>query len=135
VALFALSLALPALREVGLGVPADRGYLILAMGWAGLLVGQVGWFANAFWAAGLIYLGLRRWKAAAIAATLAVLVAADTFMLYRTGVPSDSGKIYATAILPGFYVWWGSLWVLAAGAVLLWRRHREADAGEGTLSS
>jgi hypothetical protein len=135
VGLFALSLALPALGEVGLGVPDDRGYLILATGWAGILFGQFGWFANGFWVAGLIYLSLRRWKAAAIAAALAVLVAADTFMLYRTGFPSDSGNSHAAAILAGFYVWWASMWVLAAGAILLWRRHRAADGGEGIPSS
>lgn len=133
VALFAVSLALPALRQVGLGIGDDRGYVVMATGWAGLLIGQVGWFANALWAAGLIYFARGRWKAAAVTAGLAVLVAADTFILYRTGFPSDSGRVHAAEILPGFWVWWASLWVLAVGAVVLWRRHRAVDAGEGPL--
>ena len=141
-ALYALSLALPALslghpamRDVGLGA-GERGYVIMATGWAGVLFAQFGWFANAFWATGLIYLSRRRWNAAALAATLGALLAANTFTLYRTGVPSDSGRSHATAVLPGFWVWWASLWVLAVGAILLWRRHRgEPDSGEGSFTS
>jgi len=135
VALFAVSLTLPALAQVGLGVDDDRGYMVLAMGWAGVLFGQFGWFANAYWAAGLVFLARRRWKAAAVTASLAVLVAADTFMLYRTGFPSDAGGSHAVKILAGFWVWWASLWVLAVGAIVRWRRHRRVDVGEGALSS
>jgi hypothetical protein len=134
-ALYALSLGLPALREVGLGVPAERGYVIFATGWAGLLIRQFAWFANALWVASLVYLQLRRWKAAAVAASLAVLVAADSFVLYSTGIVSDSGSKIPIRLMVGFWVWWASLWVLAVGATVLWRRHREVHAGEGIISS
>jgi MYXO-CTERM domain-containing protein len=127
VALYALSLALPALRQVGLGTPDERGYIVMATGWVGILFGQFGWFANLFWAAALIQLARGRWKAATVTAWLAVLVAADTFVLYRTGFPSDSGRSHSAAILVGFYVWWGSLWLLAVGALVLWRRRVGAD--------
>jgi hypothetical protein len=134
-ALFALSLALPALREVGLGVNDERGYMVLATGWAGLLFLQFAWFANGFWVAGMVYLHQRRWKAAASAAGLAVLIGAESFLLYSTGFISDSGNKIPVRLLVGFWVWWGSLWVLAAGAILLWRRQRgEPGSVEGTFS-
>lgn len=125
VALFALSLALPALREVGLGVPDERGYMVLATGWAGLLFLQFAWFANGFWVAGIVFLHRRRWKLAALSAGTAALMAADSFLLYVTGFTSDSGARIPVRLLAGFWVWWASLWVLAAGAILLWREHRE----------
>jgi len=131
VALFALSLVLPALREVGLRADAEAGYVILATGYFGALVGQVAWFANPLWVAALLYLFRRRWKAAAVAACLAVGVAAESLLLYSTGIPSDSGRTIPVRLLVGFWVWWSSLWVLAAGALVLWRRHREADVPEG----
>ena len=129
--LYALSLALPALREVGLGVPDERGYMVLATGWAGVLFLQFAWFANAFWAAGMVYLHRRRWRDAAAFASVAVVVAAESFLLYSTGFISDSGRRIPVRLLVGFWVWWASLWVLAAGAIVLWRRHREGpDSAE-----
>ena len=53
--------------------------------------------------------------------------AADSFVLYETGFPSDSGASMAVTLMYGFYVWWASLWVLAVGAFLLWRRARAAE--------
>jgi len=130
VAVYALSLGLPAIREVASGRPGDRGYLVLTMGMLGVLFGQFGWFANGLYALGLIQLSRHRWKAAAIAAGLAVLLAADSFMLLRSGFPSDSGTHHPVAFQSGFYVWWGSLWILAAGALLLWRGQRIAASEE-----
>lgn len=126
VALYALSLALPTIHEVGLGVAPNLGFAILATGWLGFLFLQVGWFANLFWLLGLIFLSRRRWKAAAILGALAALVAADAFVLYETGFPSDSGGSHDVTLMYGFYVWWASMWVLAVGAFLLWRRARPA---------
>jgi len=135
VVLFALSLVLPALREGELGVRVEPGYMILGTGYFGVLVGQLAWFANPLWAAGLVYLLRRRWKAAAICAGLGVVVAAGSFLLYSTGFPSDSGATIPVRLLAGFWVWWSSLWILAAGALVLWRRHHEPDVTEGTFSS
>lgn len=126
-ALYALSLGLPAISETGSPIPADRGYLILATGMLGILFGQFGWFANGFYAAALICLERSRWKAAAIAAALAVILAADSFLLVHTGFPSDSGTNSPAGLRAGFYVWWGSMWVLALGAFLLWRGRRSAE--------
>lgn len=109
--------------------------MILGTGYFGVLAGQVAWFANPLWAAGLFYLLRRRWKAAAICASLAVVVAAESFLLYSTGFPSDSGATIPVRLVAGFWVWWSSLWVLAAGALVLWRRHREPNHVEGTFSS
>lgn len=121
VALYLLSLALPAIHEVGLGVAPTRGLGILATGYFGFLFLQLGWLANVFWVLGLVFLARRRWKRAAVLAALAVVVAADSFVLYATGFPSDSGHNYAVTLMYGFWVWWASLWVLAAGAYLLRR--------------
>jgi len=96
------------------------------------MIGQLGWFANPLWAAGLVFLHRGRWKAASIAGVLAVLVAADSFALYHTGIPSDSGRTHPfSGLRIGFYVWWASMWVLAAGALLLWRGQRAAEASAG----
>ncbi|MFL5383662.1 MAG: hypothetical protein ACJ8GN_14175 [Longimicrobiaceae bacterium] len=127
VALYLLSLALPAIEEVELGIPPNLGFAILATGFLGFMFLQMGWFANVFWVLGLVFLARRRWKAAAILGALAVLVAADSFVLYETGFPSDSGGSLAVTLRYGFYVWWASLWVLAVGAFLLWRRQRAAE--------
>jgi len=134
VAVYGLSLGLPAIREVAGGRPGDRGYLVLATGLIGALFGQFGWFANGLYALGLIQLSRHRWKAAAIAAALAVLLAADSFMLYRSGFPSDSGASHPVSLQSGFYVWWGSLWVLAAGALVLWRGQRVTAVPEEVSS-
>lgn len=123
IALFLLSLALPAIHEVQVGV-VNRGLVILATGWLGFMFLQMGWFANVFWLLGLIFLARRRWKVATILGALAVLVAADSFVLYESGFPSDSGASLAVTLMYGFWVWWASLWVLAVGALLLWRGTR-----------
>ena len=127
IALYLLSLALPAIEEVELGVAPNPGFAILATGWLGFMFLQMGWFANVFWVLGLIFLVRRRWKAAAILGAIAVVVAADSFVLYETGFPSDSGGSLEVALRYGFYVWWASLWVLAVGAFLLWRGQRSAE--------
>jgi hypothetical protein len=125
--LFVLSLVLPALGYRGPGPVGSRGWVVLATGALGILILQVGWFANLLWLAGAVQLWRRRWRPAALLALLAALVAADSFMLYRTGLPSDSGGHQPVVLLAGFYVWWGSLWVLAVGAHLLRRRHPSAS--------
>lgn len=107
---------------MGEGHVVERGAIVAAGGIFGIPIGQVGWFANLFWAAGVVFLSRRRWNAAAAAATLAVLVAANSFLLPRTGMPSDSGYTHPVTLMSGFYVWWASHWVLTAGALLLWRR-------------
>lgn len=127
VTLYVLSLALPAIHEVGLGIDPDRGFMILATGMMGFMFLQMGWFANVFWVLGMVALGRNRWGPAAVRGALAVVVAADSFVLYETGFPSDSGASHAVTLMYGFWVWWASLWVLAAGALLLWRRARAAE--------
>lgn len=133
--LYAVSLILPAISETypgGMRID-EQGYLILAMGWMGILIGQVGWFANPAWLLAVVLLWLRRWKGAARASVVAVLLGAVSFALYRTGLPSDSGATIEAGLLIGFSAWWGSLWVLAAGAVVLGRSRaalREVPAAE-----
>ena len=64
--LYLASLPLPAIAETHPdGVRIDEaGYLLLAMGWAGLLAGQIGWFANLLWIVAAIVLWMRRWTSA-----------------------------------------------------------------------
>jgi hypothetical protein len=132
VALYVASLALPAIRELGVGpsVPPDRGLAVLALGWLGVLAGQFGWLANLFWVIGAYCLSRRHWTAAAITSTIAVLVAADSFRMYATGMAGDSGTPHDIQLLAGFYVWWAGMWVLSAGAWLLLERNRPAIAAD-----
>lgn len=128
-ALYAASLILPAIAETypgGMRID-EQGYLILAMGWMGILIGQVGWFANPVWLLAVVLLWRRRWTGAARASGAAVLLGAVSFALYSTGIPSDSGDTIKAGLLIGFWVWWSSLWVLAAGAVTLRRRARPTE--------
>jgi hypothetical protein len=127
--LYAVSLVLPAIAETypdGMRID-EQGYLILAMGWMGILIGQVAWFANPIWLLAVILFWRRRWKGAARASVAAVLLGAVSFALYSTGLPSDSGATIRSGLLIGF--WCGGA---ACGC---WRSERSSGTRRGTSRS
>lgn len=99
-----------------------QGFQILLMGWMGVFVGQLAWFANALFALGLLLLSLRRRTAALVCGTVAVLIACDTFVLFSQQLPAnegDVGKLILQHLRAGFYLWAAALVLLPLGALIL----------------
>ena len=108
--LFAISLALPVFyRDDGqydlLGVAA------LLMGWLSL---HPAWLANPLWLTASILLLLSRHLAAAIVATLAVLLALTALSFISAEIKTGGQSVQALSY--GFYVWLASLAGLAGAA-------------------
>lgn len=102
-----------------------QGFQILLMGWMGVFVGQLAWFANLLFALGLLLLSLRRRTGAVICGTMAVVVASDTFVLFSQQLPAnegDVGKLILQHLRAGFYVWAAALVLLPLGALVLRQR-------------
>ncbi|MEP6534899.1 MAG: hypothetical protein ABJF23_06265, partial [Bryobacteraceae bacterium] len=112
--LFAVACCLPALEFRNSGTPNDvmLGLRALAVGWSGIFAGVFGWYANPFWAFGLLLSGLRKGRAAAVFGVIAMALAATTFSDIGRELPGDEGNVTRTAILrllPGCYVWMAAL--------------------------
>ena len=112
--LFVLSLFFSALEFDG-GGNADNimtGGEVLALGWLGLFIGQLAWFANIPWFISLFGVIFRIPLLAAIPALLALLIAAETPALFFMKVPRDEGGTHymaLTAIGPAAYIWAAAL--------------------------
>jgi hypothetical protein len=94
----------------------------LGGGWIGLFFSQFAWLANPLWLAGLLLLAWRRWTAAMICALLALLFAANTFLLLHKQLPGDEGgmtRMELQRLLVGFYFWLASFAAAAGGAFVL----------------
>jgi hypothetical protein len=134
-AFFLTACACPALvfKNTNGSTEAMYGFSVLVVGWLGILVGQVAWYANFVIGLSLIFLLFRRWLTAALLALVAVAIAADTLLLFSKEIPADEGgvnKMYLVHIGPGFYFWVASMLVVVVGAIILRLRGR---AGAGQL--
>lgn len=118
----------------GDGQPA-LGYVAFLVGFFGLFMLQTAWLANpALWI-GLILVGCRSWKAAAVCGVVASGFALAALMIYEPGAPrpphactSLSGieKIRLTTILPGYWCWLASMALFAmACAVQMVSKRRQ----------
>ena len=121
--LFAIACCLPALefKNSSTGNDVMLGLRALAVGWSGIFAAVFGWYANPFWALGLLLAALRQSKAAGVAGLVALAVAATTFADIGRELPGDEGGVTHTAIirlLPGCYVWMAALAALPATALL-----------------
>ncbi|MEM0914194.1 MAG: hypothetical protein AAGK09_06235 [Planctomycetota bacterium] len=121
--MFAISLFLPIFYRSD-GVHRAPGWAALAYGWVAM---HPAWLANPLWLAGLIVLLCKRYLAAAILATLGLLLALSSFSL--VGGKMWTGDLSITALSAGYYVWLASQVILAGGAFALWRSASAAKAG------
>jgi hypothetical protein len=117
-ALFALACALPALR-----MAKDNGVAFgvhtLAIGWLGIFSGVFAWYANPFFALGVLLSAFRKRIPATICAALAMPIALTVFNDIGRQLPGDEGNVTKTAIvrlLPGAYIWLASLVTLPFAA-------------------
>lgn len=124
--LFVLSLALPAVREVYLGDlspkdPAniDWGLYLFALGWTGILTGIFAWLANPLYLAGLIFLFGKEPRRGRMPLTLAFILCLSTVSLTQTPFQGDAaGNRRLLVLMPGFFVWTGSILVAALASWL-----------------
>jgi len=126
--LFLIACVAPALEFRDTNTPSPnvmQGFQILLMGWLGVFVGQLAWFANPLFAIGLLLLSLRRRTASLICGAVAVLVAGDTLVLFSQQLPAnegDVGKLILQHLKAGFYLWAAALVLLPLGAFILRQR-------------
>ena len=118
--LFAIACATPAMvfdKETWLGIE------VLVIGWQGLFLGQLAWFANAFWFLSLLLAFFRRWILTLAASFVTMLIALDALSFVGTKVPLDEGFVNTMLFQSyhvGFYFWMASLVVVGIGAVVMW---------------
>lgn len=115
-ALFALSLALPALavleKPLFGGDPSPKtfpGVVCLAMGWLVL----PGWLGNPLFLAAAILHGLRKHRVAIVLLSIALLLSLLAPLILTS---MDGGMFEVQHVRVGYYVWIASMAVMLAGA-------------------
>jgi hypothetical protein len=119
-ALYLIACATPALVFSGRGMETWFGFEALAIGWLGTFFWQFAWYANLLMPIAWLLVFVRRWIGAAVTTVLALVLAANTFLLYTGEIPGDEGGIVMlTFEYPhvGFAFWMLSMIVVLAGAV------------------
>ncbi len=111
VALWAVSLAAPALRVAG--GPMLRGIDVLLQGWQAASHGLVAWYANPLLAAALLLAALGRIAGAAVLSGLALLLALSSFAIGPI-LALQMAHVPAVTLLPGFYAWLAAIIALLA---------------------
>lgn len=107
------------------------GFLLLLIGFMGLIVLQFAWLANLLLLAGAITLCVGARRPAAICGRLAVLLSLQTLMLLGSQMPSDApSSQWETWHRPciGFYLWVASMVCLTVPQFCSWRRARREHA-------
>jgi hypothetical protein len=127
--LFVIACVLPAfaLREVVGGTARDEwsGGAILGMGWLGLFIGNLGWYANPPLVIGWVALArfafggpnARPGKTPLICGVIALVLGASVFQLSKIPANEGGGMNQVEQLLPGVFVWLGSIICLVLGGV------------------
>ena len=122
VVLYVVACNLPALefRRNEAGTDVWYGGQAAGIGWLGIFVGQVAWFANPLWllAGVLLFAGRPKWSMAC--SCLALLLSLDTWSLYDQVLAGDEGgvsKLYLRRIREGTYVWLASFITVLLGGI------------------
>lgn len=116
---FILACCLPSI-EMKKSDEISLGFHVLAMGWLGLFAGVLGWYANPFWALGVLFAAYRKRIPAILCGLLALPIASTVFSDIGRELPGDEGNVTKTAIvrlLPGAYLWFASLIALPIAAI------------------
>jgi hypothetical protein len=118
--LYVIACATPAMvfdKETWLGIE------VLVIGWQGLFLGQLGWFANAFWFLSLLLAFFRRWILTLTVSFITMLIALDALSFVGTKVPLDEAFVNTMLFQSyhvGFYFWIASLGIVGVGALVMW---------------
>ncbi|HEX7588884.1 MAG TPA: hypothetical protein VF478_11255 [Anaerolineae bacterium] len=118
--LYVIACATPAMvfdKETWLGIE------VLIIGWQGLFLGQLAWFANAFWFVSLLLAFFRRWILTLTASFVTMLIALDALSFVGTKVPLDEAFVNTMLFRSyhvGFYFWIASLGIVGLGALVMW---------------
>lgn len=111
-----------------------RGWKPLAWGCFGMIMGQTAWMANLalFSSWGFWYLG--RPAGACTFGAIALALAATSVLLFGQQIPNDrdqKSRMKLRKFRPGFYLWIGSMAIVAAGAAWQWYSHRDLPPPAG----
>ena len=96
------------------------GLRALVVGWSGIFAGVIAWYANLFWLVGLVLALLRKPLPGMLLGLVAIAIAYSTFALVGRELPGDEGNVTHNTVvklLPGCYVWMGSLVLLPIAAL------------------
>jgi hypothetical protein len=91
------------------------GLRALAVGWSGIFAAVFGWYANPALALALVFAFLKKPTLSMICAAIAIAIACTVLIDLGRELPGDEGGVTKTTIvrvLPGFYIWIGSMAVL-----------------------
>ena len=107
------------------------GYHIAAIGWAGPLIGQFGWYANLVMipALGVLALGDPREDFDAISKLGLVLFLLWVNTLFWSELRYDARHYEIMARGPGFYSWMAALLATWLGLFIIGRRGRQNGSG------
>lgn len=127
-ALWMISLALPVARFEDSGYDWMRGWVLLAFGGLGGVVGQFGWFANLTFVAltGGAFTFRATPRTDLPLSLVSVICAADAF--FWRAMYADSGQTAVRSFAIGFYAW--QIAILGSAATTIWywvdrkREHR-----------
>ena len=115
VVIWAISLALPALAVEGAGVLT--GWDVLKVGWQGIGVKLLAWYANPLFAVGVVAFAGRLFGFAGVVSGFGLVLALTSFAARE--IAAGSGfPLPALTLKVGFFVWLASLCILL---VISWR--------------
>ncbi len=113
ISLYLTACLLPTIND-DLGYP---GFVLLAIGWLGLFVGQFAWYANPLLWAAWVSLWKEHCGRAIVLGAIAFALGLHTFTLVE--IPNFTTGIEVEGVGIGVYVWLGSMAVLVVGATIL----------------
>ncbi|XXF79349.1 hypothetical protein P2318_06240 [Myxococcaceae bacterium GXIMD 01537] len=132
--LFIIACATPAMVCFKTSSGGDEtmfGFVLLLLGWLGVVDMNFGWFANPPLALALLFLALRKFTVSAVLSGLALLIALSSLSWYIHPMSADEGGV-GRLILKyphvGFFCWVGSILVVL-GASLTLRSRAQAPVG------
>lgn len=111
---YAVSLALPAFLFRGHAPLSGLG--VLEMGWIGVLVLNVAWYANVSWLIAVICFASGAIGPARFFSGVSILLSLQSFVTKGWWF-DESGPTPIVRLGSGFYLWFGSLTVLFLGCV------------------
>lgn len=114
-----------------------NGFEVLLMGWMGIFLGFLGWYANLPFFLGLFFFFFRRWLLTLSCLLLALALALTSPDIVGKGIPLDEAMVNMAgpgSLQIGYVFWLASMVVILLGDPVLWwysRRLRKAAVVQG----